>query len=147
MQAINFDDVLDRIVARDVRYHRDAYVFLREALEHAQKAASKANRHHPRHVNALELLDGIRAYALDSFGPMALTVLEEWGIRSCEDFGNIVFLMVESDLLRITEQDRLEHFKGAYAFEEAFRRPFLPSRKQADPPAPAAESVEEVGKN
>ncbi len=146
MQAINFDDVLDRIVERDGRYHREAYVFLREALEHAQKAASKASRQQARHVSARELLDGIRVYALESFGPMALTVFQEWGIRTCEDFGNMVFLMVANDLLRITEQDRPEHFKGAYSFEEAFRDPFLP-KDATQRPAPASPAIEEVGMN
>src|SRR2546422_8271263 len=44
-----------------------------------------------RHVSGQELLDGIREYALQLFGPMTLTVLEEWGIKRCEDFGEIVF--------------------------------------------------------
>jgi uncharacterized repeat protein (TIGR04138 family) len=58
---------------------------------------------------------------------MALLVLEEWGIRSCEDIGEIVFNMVEANLLAKTDEDSRDDFKGAYDFQEAFREPFLPS--------------------
>ena len=58
------------------------------------------------------------------------TVFEEWGIHSCEDFGNMVFLMVENNLLRKQEQDRPEAFREGYSFDEAFRQPFLPMSKK-----------------
>lgn len=132
MQQLNFEDILDRIVETDKRYSRDAYIFLREALEFTQKAISKANKNQVRHITGQELLNGIREYALAVFGPMSKSVLEEWGIRTCEDFGNMVFLMVENNLLRKTEQDTLEDFKTGYDFEDAFRKPFLPSVKRTD---------------
>jgi uncharacterized repeat protein (TIGR04138 family) len=128
MQQLNFEDILDRIVEKDKRYDREAYVFLREALEFTQKAISKSNKNQVRHISGQELLNGIRDYALSAYGPMSLTLLEAWGIRTCEDFGNMVFLMVENNLLRKTEQDSIEDFKLGYDFQEAFRKPFLPSR-------------------
>ena len=67
---------------------------------------------------------------------MTATVLEEWGIRSCQDFGNMVFLMVENNLLRKQEQDSPADFKNGYSFDEAFREPFLPRSKRAITPAP-----------
>jgi uncharacterized repeat protein (TIGR04138 family) len=60
---------------------------------------------------------------------MALMVLEDWGLRSCEDVGEIVFNMVDAGLLAKTEQDSREDFKSGYCFEEAFRKPCLPSTK------------------
>jgi uncharacterized repeat protein (TIGR04138 family) len=146
MQQLNFDDILDRIVENDQRYHRDAYVFLREALEHTQKAVARANKNQGRHITGQELLNGIREYALGAFGPMSITVLQEWGIKSCEDFGRMVFLMVESNLLRKTEQDTLEDFKNGYDFEEAFRKPFLPSGRKAEAPKRETEASS-VGNN
>jgi uncharacterized repeat protein (TIGR04138 family) len=74
------------------------------------------------------LLAGIRDYGLQQYGPMTLIVLHEWGIRSCEDFGEIVFNMVENALLAKTDKDSREDFKGGYKFEDAFRKPFLPVR-------------------
>jgi len=135
MQAVNFEEALERILKRDARYHRHAYLFLREALDHTHKMLGKAERDVIHHVTPQELLDGIREYALQQFGPMAITVLEEWGVRSCEDWGEIVFSMIENSLLAKTEQDKREDFKGRYDFFEAFRQPFAPS------PAKCAESL------
>jgi uncharacterized repeat protein (TIGR04138 family) len=127
MQAANFDEALDRLVQGDLRYHRQAYLFLREALDHTHKMLGKAGKEGIHHVTPQQLLDGIREYALEQFGPMAMTVLEEWGVRSCDDWGEIVFGMIENNLLAKTDQDKREDFKGRYDFFEAFRQPFCPS--------------------
>jgi len=142
MQPLNFDDVLSKIVESDPRYHRDAYAFLRDSLEFTQKVISKANKNQVRHISGQELLNGIREYALLTYGPMTATVLEEWGIKSCEDFGNMVFLMVENNLLRKQEQDSPADFKNGYSFDEAFRKPFLPASKRAVIPAVQPKEVE-----
>jgi len=142
MQPLNFDDVLNKLVESDPRYHRDAYAFLRDSLEFTQKVISKANKNQVRHITGHELLNGIREYALITFGPMTTTVFEEWGIRSCEDFGNMVFLMVENNLLRKQEKDSMDDFKNAYSFDEAFRKPFRPAAKSAVERAPQTTEVE-----
>lgn len=125
----DFKEVLDEIVQRDPRYDKQAYLFMREALDYTQKAVAKKNRRGIRHVKGKELLEGIREYALDQFGPMTLDVLHEWGIFQCEDFGEIVFNLVDHDLLRKTEEDTREDFQGGYDFYEAFQKPFIPSQK------------------
>jgi uncharacterized repeat protein (TIGR04138 family) len=142
MQAPNFEETLEKILQSDRRYGRNAYVFVREALDHTQKTLEKSGKGEVRHVTPRELLDGIRAYALQQYGPMALMILNEWGVRSCEDFGEIVFSMVESHLLAKTEKDSREDFKHGYAFEEAFRQPFLPSARLAKPSELESQSTE-----
>lgn len=146
MRTDNFDEILDQIVTKDARYQREAYVFLREALDHTQKLMAKSAREareggkeeNVRHVSGRELLNGIRALALEQFGPMALTVLAEWGVHRCEDFGEIVFNMVDNRLLAKTKDDSRDDFKGGYEFEEAFCQPFLPpSRRTNQPEQPA----------
>ena len=134
MQPLNFEDALKKIVAVDARYHRDAYLFMREALEHTQRAIGKPKRDEIRHVSGRELLEGIRAFAIEQFGPMAEMVFCEWGVRSCEDFGEIVFVMIEHNLLAKTDRDSREDFKGGYDFHDAFRKPYIPSRKPAPSP-------------
>jgi uncharacterized repeat protein (TIGR04138 family) len=57
---------------------------------------------------------------------MAVTVLEEWGIRNSRDFGEIVFNMVEIELLAKTENDNRDDFSHGYDFTDAFRKPFWP---------------------
>ena len=129
MQAPNFEETVEKILQCDVRYQRNAYVFVREALDFTQKTIEKSGKEEVRHVTGQELLEGIRAYALQQYGPMALMILNEWGVRSCADFGEIVFNMVESHLLAKTEKDTREDFKSGYDFAEAFRRPFVPPSK------------------
>jgi uncharacterized repeat protein (TIGR04138 family) len=129
MQEVNFDEALDKILAADPRYQREAYVFLRESLDFTQKLISKENRNHVRHVSGKELLDGLRQYALVQFGPMTMTVLEEWGVRECKDFGELVFNMVEAGLLAKTEKDSREDFQSGYDFTDAFRKPFWPQSR------------------
>ena len=133
MQAVKFEEVLERIVARDPRYARDAYFFVREALDFTQKLAAKSGHEKVRHVTGQELLDGIREFALQQYGPMTPLLLGEWGITRCEDFGELVFNMVESGLLAKTKKDSREDFKGGYDFDAAFRRPSRPARKSPPP--------------
>jgi uncharacterized repeat protein (TIGR04138 family) len=128
MLEVNFDEVVEQILSKDARFSREAYSFMREALGFTQKLIGKENLGKIRHVTGQELLDGIRQFALQQFGPMTITVLEEWGVRNCLDFGDIVFNMVESGLLAKTEKDSREDFLKGYDFDDAFRKPFRPGR-------------------
>ena len=129
MQEVSFEEALAQIQAKDPRYTRDAYLFVREALDHTQKSVAKSARR-VRHVTGQELLEGIREFALQQFGPMAKTLLEEWGVRCCQDFGEIVFNMIEVGWLAKTEKDSRADFSDRYDFDEAFVKPFLPTSKQ-----------------
>ena len=104
----------------------------RRQRKFAPASGGKTSRNRPAHVSGQQLLEGIRAHALEQFGPLTLMVLEEWGVRRCEDFGELVFNMVENSLLGKTENDSRDDFKGGYDFNEAFRRPFLPGSKKPD---------------
>ena len=129
MQEVNFDEAVDQILATDSRFHRDAYLFMREALDFTQKLVGRENLGKVRHVTGQELLDGLRQYALQQFGPMTATVFEEWGIRNCQNFGEIVFNMVEIGLLARTEKDSRDDFQNGYDFTDAFRKPFWPEAR------------------
>lgn len=121
MNQPNEADVLQRILREDTRYAGEAYAFVRAGLDVTVRRLNK-----PRHVSGQELLDGLREFALDQFGPMARTVLNSWGIRRTEDFGEIVFNLVEAGLLGKTDSDSRADFADGYDFDDAFRRPFQP---------------------
>jgi len=104
----------------------------REALDFTQKLISRENRGTVRHVTGQELLDGIRQFALQQYGPMTVTVLEDWNVKTCRDFGDIVFNMVESGLLAKTEKDTRDDFQTGYDFTDAFRKPFWPQSRLTD---------------
>lgn len=125
----DFDTALQPVLEGNPRFSREAFHFVREALDHTHRQLIRNGETRPRHVTGQELLSGIREYALEQFGPMALGVLREWGIERCEDFGQIVFLMVDARILAKTESDSIEDFQGGYDFDEAFRKPFLPRQR------------------
>lgn len=125
----DFNSALDPVLAQDPRFPREAYLFVREALDHTQELLVKQGGKLPRHVSGMELLDGIRDLAIKQFGPMAITVFDEWRICRCEDFGEIVFNLVENKILSKTDEDSREDFKRGYDFTETFRRPYLPSQR------------------
>lgn len=126
MQKIGFSEALDSIVASDPRYHRDAYIFLRDALDYTTKQQKKAKGASVRHVAGPELLEGVRQYALKEFGPMVLSVFSFWGIRRCEDIGQMVFNLIGAGIFGKTDQDSMEDFKSVYDFDDVFAGPFRP---------------------
>lgn len=106
------------------RFHPDAYHFLFAALQYTQQARQYAlwadgGTRDEGHVSAGELLAGLREYALREYGPLARTVFAAWGVRSTDDFGTIVFELIEQGEMRATERDRIEDFQGVYDFESA----------------------------
>jgi uncharacterized repeat protein (TIGR04138 family) len=130
MQEGDFLAVVQRIIAKDPRYAADAYLFVREALDFTVKTLRKPTEGPQRHVTGQELMDCMRQYALNEFGPMAFTVLNEWGVTRTEDFGDLVFNLVDAGVLGKTETDTREDFAGGYSFAEAFQTPFLPPSKR-----------------
>jgi uncharacterized repeat protein (TIGR04138 family) len=129
MKKLGFPEALQQILKEDARFDEHAYLFIREALDFTIKLFSKPVEGAGRHVSGAELLEGIRQFSLKEFGPMAKTVLNNWGIKKCEDFGEIVFNLVDKGVLGKTEQDKKEDFAGGYDFDEAFRQPFKTPKK------------------
>jgi uncharacterized repeat protein (TIGR04138 family) len=73
-----------------------------------------------RHVSGQQLCLGVRDYALRQYGKLAKTVLGRWHIRSTDDFGRIVFAMIDAGLMKKTEEDELADFHDVFEFDEAF---------------------------
>lgn len=144
MQKIGFAEALDSIVSQDARYARDAYIFLRDALDYTTKQQKKSKGTNVRHVSGPELLDGVRLYALREFGPMVVTVFESWGIRATVDVGHMVFNLIDAGIFGKTDQDSIEDFRNIYDFNDAFVRPFAPAKPMAErrllPSLPAPKS-------
>jgi uncharacterized repeat protein (TIGR04138 family) len=128
MQKIGFAEALDSIVASDPRYARDAYVFLRDALDFTTKQQKKIKGATVRHVAGPELLEGVRQYALKEFGPMVIPVFSFWGIKCCEDIGHMVFNLIGAGIFGKTDEDSIDDFRSVYNFDDAFVRPFAPAK-------------------
>lgn len=111
----DFYQASEDIYAKDNRYKPDSYEFVMQALHFTQGKLKKES-----HVSGKELLEGIRDFAIEQYGPMARTVLKHWGITKTDDFGNIVFNMIGEKILAKTETDSIDDFKNVYSFDAAF---------------------------
>jgi uncharacterized repeat protein (TIGR04138 family) len=115
----SLDRKLDSILEEDPRFRREAYLFTLNALDYTLGKLDK-----PRHVTGQELLAGIKAYGQEQFGALCLTVFTTWGITQTENFGEIVFKLVNSGLLAKTENDSLDDFRDVFDLQE-----MLPDQK------------------
>jgi len=134
MQAMQFEQSVVAILQRDKRFDPHAYLFLKDALDFTLKRIAAAHDGVARHVSGPELLAGFRDCALEQFGPMAATLMSEWGVRKCQDVGDMVFHLIEEQVFGKQDSDRREDFMEIFDFEEAFVKPYLPRRRTAAPP-------------
>ena len=111
------------------RYPLDAFVFVQRGLdftvrrEHGELTedyAPAAPDQPSRHISGRVLCEGLRDYAIQQYGLLAGTVLRRWRITRCEDFGHIVFAMVESGMMHKTEDDSIADFENVFSFRDAF---------------------------
>lgn len=133
MAKQSFAEVVEEICQKDSRYNTEVYSFVRESLDFTLKSLKRNGQGHRGHVSGQELLSGLRDYALKEYGPMSKAVLNEWGVLSCEDFGQVVFNLVSSGILGKTDADSPNDFKNGFSFEDAFVRPFKPNRAPVVP--------------
>jgi uncharacterized repeat protein (TIGR04138 family) len=101
-------------------YAQEAFQFVRDGLAQTVNAIHGDEKCAERHVCGQELCVGLKDYAIDRYGMLARTVLSRWGINRTDDFGRIVFAMIEAGLMRKSEEDSFEDFCEVFDFEEAF---------------------------
>jgi uncharacterized repeat protein (TIGR04138 family) len=104
-------------------YPTEAYLFVRDGLAHTMKIVYGTDEPAPeesRHVSGQQLCLGLKDYAQARYGLLARTVLDKWHVRKTDDFGKIVFAMIDAGLIRRTQDDSIEDFRGVFDFGEAF---------------------------
>ena len=143
MEKQNFQDAVEALVARDPRFKADAYGFLREALTATMNDLQRKNEDLDPHVSGPELLEGFRDLALQRFGPMTNTVMEEWGLSSCEDIGTMVFLLIDAGVFGKSDTDSPSDFspllKSSFADCSSRRTASEPVWTEGTiPPSPAS---------
>jgi uncharacterized repeat protein (TIGR04138 family) len=128
---------LSDLVRKDPRYAYEAYEFVFAALAHTQKLLGQAPREEmgtdvEHHVSGPELLNGVRDLALREFGFMARTVFRRWGVNRTGDFGEIVFNLIEANLMSKTNQDSRLDFQDVYDLDHALVEGFSIKLHEAD---------------
>ena len=125
---VGFEDYPERLEAflgNVTCYPREAYEFVCEALQiwagiWRSRPAKEPGNQTSHHASGQELLEFIRELALQKFGRQAKAVLGGWNVFRTEDFGEIVFEMIDAGLLTKSPEDSKEDFQNGYSFEEAF---------------------------
>jgi uncharacterized repeat protein (TIGR04138 family) len=112
---IDLIEKISKIAESDKRYAKEGFLFVLASLEHAM-----VNLPVRRHLTGRELSIGIAGYAVEQYGYLAKTVLNNWGIYTTRDFGEIVYLMIEKKLMSKTEEDSVDDFNDVYKFEDEF---------------------------
>ncbi len=131
MQAMQFEQSVLSILKRDKRFDPHAYFFLKDALDFTLKRIAESNNGQARHVSGPELLEGCRDYALEQFGPMASTLMNEWSIRKCQDLGDMVFHLIEEQVFGKQDSDKKEDFSEVFDFQASLTTPFVPRSRMA----------------
>ena len=103
------------VAEKDGRYRKEGFLFVLAGLEYTLSKLPKR-----RHLTGQELSRSIANYAREQYGYLALTVLNNWGMYTSMDFGEIVYLLIEDGLMSKTEGDKKEDFADVYDFETEF---------------------------
>ncbi len=120
---------LIQLLQKDPRYGIEAYQFVREGLTYAQEILKMGTEQPPadakgeereKHLTGQQLCEAIRQYAVEQYGLMAMPVLKSWGITSTGDLGNIVYNLIDAELMKRSKHDRREDFEDVYSFQTAF---------------------------
>jgi uncharacterized repeat protein (TIGR04138 family) len=108
-------------------YPPEAYEFVRDGLQHTVElvhgkdaATSLPSPGENRHVTGQQLCMGLRDYAIQQYGRLAMTVLNHWHISRTGDFGRMVFAMIDGGLMSRSDEDNIDDFADIYEFDEAF---------------------------
>jgi uncharacterized repeat protein (TIGR04138 family) len=117
----NFTDVIEAVLREDGRFRVQACQFLHEALGRAVNEVHGADATHG-HVSGQALCESLRDLAWDRYGPLAPTVLQRWGITSSYNFGELVYLLIEHDLMGKEDGDTVEDFRDGFDMERDFDR-------------------------
>jgi uncharacterized repeat protein (TIGR04138 family) len=123
--SVKVKKVINKIVTKDSRYDEEAYEFIGEAVSFTSTKLFRIGKlRKGNHISCEDLLNGIAEYAFLQFGPLAGTVLENWGIKSSQAIGNVVFNMIDENLLAASDDDNPLKFEFGPTFYELFYKPF-----------------------
>ena len=122
------DPDVPAILAKAGPYPVDAYQFVQDGLRHTVRQVQEQRAQEPglqpmahgEHVTGQQLCVGLRDLALERYGMLASAVLAGWGIHRTDDFGRMVFALIDAGAMSKTPHDTVEDFCGVYEFAEAF---------------------------
>ncbi|MEK7951897.1 Minf_1886 family protein [Luteolibacter soli] len=113
-----FELAVDLILEREKRYHELAYYFLKEALDFTLWRVAQDNGGQFRQVTGQELSLGFRDLALEQFGSGTSSLMLKWGLRGSADIGEMVYLLIDAQILCKLDSDKKEDFAAVFDFDD-----------------------------
>ncbi len=111
---------LEQLAQLSGKYPLQAFIFVREGLQYTIRKLGKNTKYGNNHITGKQLCFGLRDYAINKWGLLALTVLKQWNITSTMDFGKIVFMMIDAGWMAKTDEDKIEDFDNVFDFAIEF---------------------------
>jgi uncharacterized repeat protein (TIGR04138 family) len=120
------DPLILELCREDPRFAYEAYEFVCEAVSYTQESLGRGNEYdvEDRHVSGAELLRGICELAVREFGMMASVVFKQWGIKTTDDIGEIVFKLIKAKRLSKSDRDNPEDFHDLFDLHQALTEGF-----------------------
>ncbi|MGL4423502.1 MAG: Minf_1886 family protein [Gemmataceae bacterium] len=113
------------MVRDDHRYAYEAYEFVCEAVTFTQERNPRGRkRATEQHISGEQLSRGTCELAIREFGMMAAIVFQQWGIRSTEDIGEIVFRLIRIERLSQSDDDDIRDFENLFDIPTTLREGF-----------------------
>ena len=109
---------LETIAIEDGRYHLKAVRFVYDGLGYTLKNPTAE----PQHITGQKLCGGLRQLALKRWGRLSKLVLNNWGINTTRDFGEIVYMMIAHKWMGAQPTDTIEDFDDVYDFQVIFKK-------------------------
>ncbi|MCG3178993.1 MAG: hypothetical protein BIFFINMI_01323 [Phycisphaerae bacterium] len=116
---------IEDILLANGHYPPEAFAFVQRGLAWTVEQLGRSEKPEgERHVSGQELSRGLCNFALHEWGLLARTVLESWNVRRTDDFGKIVFYLIENSLMQKQPEDSIEDFHAVYEFLPAMDRTY-----------------------
>lgn len=125
-QELTPQQVIQDLCRRDPRYPFEAYEFVFAALGYVQQEMKKKGlfEEGSQHVSGQQLSTGCRDFAVQEFGLMAGTVLKSWNITRTDDIGEIVYNLIENQLMTKTDTDSKADFSNVFDMQKSLSQTF-----------------------
>lgn len=118
---------IEEIARTDGRYDVRALKFVFEGLAETIDKFRQAEDPdaQPRHISGQELAWGLAESAKKRWGRLAAMVLKCWGVHQTRDFGEIVYLMIDSGWMTSQDTDSIEDFDNLFDFADVFEQQYV----------------------
>lgn len=127
-EPTEYEQRLRSAVERAGRFSVEAFEFVQAGLAwtsdriHGTTPDDQPRSGRNRHITGQQLCEGLRELAIERWGYLARTVLRNWGIVRTEDFGCIVYALIDEGIFSKTDEDSPDDFIDVFDFADAFER-------------------------